>query len=45
MSGSPESTINIKLENGLVIGEDDNEHTITIMSYSGSMTAKKKKKK
>ena len=37
-------TINIKLENGLVIGKDDNEHTIT-MSYSGKMTEKKKKKK
>ena len=37
------STINIKFENGCVMGEDDNEHTIT-MSYSGSMTAKKKKK-
>ena len=39
-SGSPESTINIKLENGRVIGSDDKEHTLTI-SYSGPMTEKK----
>ena len=37
MSGSPESTINIKLENGRVKGKDGKEHTLTI-SYSGKMT-------
>ena len=36
-SGSPESTLNIKLENGRVMGEDGKEHTLTI-SYSGKMT-------
>ena len=40
ISGSPESTINIKLENGLVKGKDGKEHTLTI-SYSGPMTKKK----
>ena len=40
MSGSPESTINIKLENGRVKDEDGKEHTLTL-SYSGKMTAKK----
>ena len=44
VNGDPVTGINIKLENGLVIGKDDNEHTIT-MSYSGKMTEKKKKKK
>ena len=39
MSGSPESTINIKLENGSVIGTDGKEHTLAI-SYSGPMTKK-----
>ena len=36
ISGSPESTINIKLENGRVEGTDGAEHTLTI-SYSGTM--------
>ena len=40
ISGSPESTLNIKLENGRVKDEDGKEHTITL-SYSGKMTAKK----
>ena len=40
MSGSPESTINIKLENGRVKGKDGKEYTLTI-SYSGKMTEKK----
>ena len=39
ISGSLESTINIKLENGRVKGEDGAEHTLTI-SYSGTMTKK-----
>ena len=39
MSGSPESTINIKLENGRVKGKDGKEYTLAI-SYSGQMTAK-----
>ena len=39
MSGSPESTLNIKLENGRVKGNDDKEHTITV-SYNGKMTKK-----
>ena len=39
VSGSPTGTINIKLENGSVKGEDGKEHTIT-MSYSGPMTKK-----
>ena len=34
MSGSPESTINIKLENGRVKGKDGKEHTL-VLSYSG----------
>ena len=34
------STINIKLENGRVMGEDGKEHTLA-MSYSDPMTAKK----
>ena len=33
-SGSPESTINIRLENGRVKGTDDKEHTL-VLSYSG----------
>ena len=37
MSGSPESTLNIKLENGRVKGEDGKEHTLTI-NYYGTMT-------
>ena len=37
ISGSPESTLNIKLENGRVKGEEGAEHTLTI-SYSGTMT-------
>ncbi|MBF1435576.1 MAG: hypothetical protein HXN43_02605, partial [Prevotella micans] len=36
-AGSPESTLNIKLENGRVMGEDGKEHTLTI-SYSGKIT-------
>ena len=42
VNGDPVSGIKIKLENGLVVGKDDNEHTFT-MSYSGKMTEKKKK--
>ncbi|WP_455537320.1 hypothetical protein [Prevotella koreensis] len=42
VNGDPVSGIKIKLENGLVVGKDDNEHTFT-MSYSGKMTKKKKK--
>ena len=38
-SGSPEGTINIRLENGRVKGTDGKEHTLTI-SYSGTMTQK-----
>ena len=37
ISGSPDGTINIRLENGRVKGEDGAEHTLTI-SYSGTMT-------
>jgi len=37
ISGSPEGTINIKLENGRVKGEDGKEHTLTA-NYSGTMT-------
>ena len=37
ISGSPEGTINIKLENGCVKGEDGKEHTLTA-NYSGTMT-------
>ena len=40
MSGSPESTLNIKLENGRVKGKDGKEYTLAI-SYSGQMTEKK----
>ena len=40
MSGSFDGTINIKLENGRVIGSDDKEHTL-VLSYSGPMTKKK----
>ena len=36
ISGSPESTINIKLENGRVEGTDDKEYTL-VLSYSGTM--------
>lgn len=43
VNGDPVSGIKIKLENGLVVGKDDNEHTFT-MSYSGKMTEKNKKK-
>ena len=42
VNGGPVNGIKIKLENGLVVGKDDNEHTFT-MSYSGKMTKKKKK--
>ena len=37
ISGSPESTINIRLENGRVKGKDGKDHTFTV-SYSGKMT-------
>ena len=37
VSGSPEGTINIKLENGRVKGKDGKEHTLTA-NYSGTMT-------
>ena len=36
ISGSPESTINIKLENGRVEGTDDKEYTL-VLGYSGTM--------
>lgn len=36
VSGSPKGTIDIKLKNGSVKGEDGKEHTFTI-SYSGKM--------
>ena len=36
MSGSPDGTINIRLENGRVEGTDGKEHTFTL-SYSGTM--------
>ena len=36
MSGSPDGTINIRLENGRVKGSDGKEHTFTL-SYSGTM--------
>ena len=39
ISGSPDGTINIRLENGRVKGEEGAEHTLTI-SYSGTMTKK-----
>ena len=35
-SGSPESTISIKLENGRVMGKDGKEHTL-VLSYSGTI--------
>ena len=37
MSGSPEGTINIRLENGRVKGSDGKEHTFAI-SYKGTAT-------
>ena len=37
MSGDPTGTINIKLENGRVMGKDGKEHTL-VLSYSGTMT-------
>ena len=37
ISGSPDGTINIRLENGRVEGTDGKEHTI-VLSYSGTMT-------
>ena len=40
MSSSSGENINIQLENGRVMGEDDKEHTLAI-SYSGPMTKKK----
>ena len=40
ISGSPESTINIKLENGRVKDINGNEHSLAI-SYGGPMTKKK----
>ena len=40
ISGSPESTLNIKLENGRVKDINGNEHSLA-MSYSGPMTKKK----
>ena len=39
MSGSPVENINIKLENGRIMGEDNKEHTITL-SYSGKIHKK-----
>ena len=39
ISGSPESTLNIKLENGRVKDINGNEHSLA-MSYSGPMTKK-----
>ena len=36
ISGSPDGTINIRLENGRVKGSDGKEHTFTL-SYSGTM--------
>ena len=36
ISGSPDGTINIKLENGRVEGTDGKKHTL-VLSYSGSM--------
>ena len=36
VSGSPTGTINIKLENGSVMGSDGKKHTLTL-SYSGTM--------
>ena len=37
VSGSPDGTINIRLENGRVKDTDGKEHTLTV-SYSGTMT-------
>lgn len=37
MSGSPDGTANIKLENGRVKGSDGKEHTFAI-SYKGTAT-------
>lgn len=37
MSGSPDGTVNIKLENGRVKGSDGKEHTLAI-SYKGTAT-------
>ena len=37
-SGSPDGTLNIRLENGCVKDTDGKEHTFTV-SYSGTMTA------
>ena len=37
MSGSPDGTINIRLENGCVKDSDGKKHTFTV-SYSGTMT-------
>ena len=39
ISGSPDGTLNIKLENGRVKGTDGAEHTITL-NYSGKMMEK-----
>ena len=39
MSGSPTGTMNIKLENGSVVGTDGNTYTLAI-SYSGPITKK-----
>ena len=39
VSGSPQGTINIKIENGRVKGTDGKEHTI-VLSYSGTMEKK-----
>ena len=36
VSGSPQGTINIKIENGRVKGTDGKEHTL-VLSYSGTM--------
>ena len=39
VSGSPDGTINIKLENGRVEANDSKEHTLTVR-YSGTITKK-----
>ena len=39
ISGSPDGTLNIKLENGRIKGTDGAEHTLTL-SYSGKMMEK-----
>lgn len=36
MSGSPDENINIQIENGRIMGEDNVEHTLTL-NYSGKM--------